>query len=1005
MSYVWIILKHNLKWIAALTLIFAFASGVLSNASSLSQWYSKTLTTEFLATTRVDFVVNQEGLPEKMEDVRETIMGLNAVEGVISKMYVQLGFWRRIEFSDIDYSYSTSSYFVTILSSNGTKIVTYSISFCSFSGLNELIDENDIGASLPEQGEVVVSPGLARLLDRVVADNLTIETPYDVLTFEVVGITGLSYYTIMDKINKPDLPIKFSPSTLSGELKFNQTTSGELFCGNTGYSFAIVSPEDAAGMFDSDWITETMWSFINHYVYVDRESVIEPLNIDQTVSNLLFNKDRIELTASDVPVSVSSDILTLFEVAANEVNLFAVVAGGFMLAALPLYWFVASPLTNMFVERKRSEIALLRIRGLSIIRISLAYTILTSTSAILGGVLGALLQANILQIFATIHIIGLEHLELVGGPIIPDFGSLFLYVIISLFLAIFSVRRIIKTVASLQPIQAIRSRETVEKAPSKIGKFSLLLLGLGLVKIILQFAGVDSTVYFKYPPSNPFLSMGLALFATFDNYALTPLAPVFLAYGFAKLISTKSEKLAVLFQPFSFLAGLKKRKISLRLLSSEMWRTAASLVLITLIISYGVGSYINSSTVSDHAWKMAGEFTGADIRVDCFPNNTAEVEEAIRSLSQISNYTRIDVLVAGFMFHLGWNAHITPLFAIDPETYLEVAYLENAPELRDAIATLERGHIIVLKDAQKIIEESEEPAPSLIYDKADTPRTWSEIRHGRGETSTRNTMSFEIDSSFNISVPGTIESMETIKVKKHLEEDVLKYEYSVLYGVYESYVADALLPHTGGGALFDFGGLIITQEDASNIKHEHVKSMFIVKLRSGVDPNSVVAQLSSILPTESLGTTRSEAIGIITKGYPRLAVGLDFTEINSILITAISFGGLLAIGITTTAGRTSILCLLRIKGGKRKDGIALFLPETALVSFLACLLGIGIGLPLGTSFINSTSDLIPPLFTGNTVQIFLSPSIGYFTATVLAVFCVAQIVSIAVKSVIDLGAL
>jgi len=123
------------------------------------------------------------------------------------------------------------------------------------------------------------------------------------------------------------------------------------------------------------------------------------------------------------------------------------------------------------------------------------------------------------------------------------------------------------------------------------------------------------------------------------------------------------------------------------------------------------------------------------------------------------------------------------------------------------------------------------------------------------------------------------------------------------------------------------------------------------------------------------------------------------------LITTISLGGLIAITITTTIGRKSILSLLRIKGGKRKDGVALFLPETVLVAFLACLLGTTIGLILGAGFVNSMADLIPPLFTGNTVQTFFSPIIWCFAATVLAAFSIVQIVSIAAKSVIDLRAL
>jgi len=1011
MSVVLLVVKHNLKWMLALALIFAFASGVLSNASSLSQWYSKTLTAEFLDVTRVDFVVNQKGLAGKVADVHGTLPRLEEVTDVVSEMYVSVGFPMTVR---IDHE-TWSSSLVTVHAPNGTKfILHWGQELCSYLGLEKLIKESDIGAPYPKQGEAVVSRDLAKLLDMGIGDSLTIETPDGLLIFRVSGITDLSHGTISQKIREPDSQLQFFPSFPPvEELKFVETTSGELFLDMTGIStfrtnwFAIISPEDSIDLFNRDWIPETSAHSIRHYVYTKRDSLVEPLNIDNTVSNLLRARDRIELIASEAPASVDSDILTLFETAAGEVNLFSVIAGGFMLAALPLYWFVASPITNLFVERKRDEIALLRIRGLSFRGMSLAYITLIAASAVAGGVLGALLQANILQILALLHVIGPEYAGTSAGLglTLPDASSLFLYVIISLALAILSVRKIIKSVALLQPAEATRLRESRETTPKRVGKITILLLCLGLAKLVLQLIGWDSTVYFKHPPSNPFLAMGLALFAAFDNYALTPLAPVFVAYGFAKLISVKSDRIGFLLRPFSLLAGLQKRRISFRLLSSEMWRTAASLILITLVLSYGIGSYVSNCTVTEHVWRMAGEFTGGDIRVDCLPNATQGIDEAIRTIPGILNYTKVDVLISYFQKLLAsgrWDS-FEPLFAIDPDTYIEVAYLENAPELREALAGLEPGHIIGLKGAQWAKYCGGELLTSGTFPIAYIPKDWDQIRWSL-RLKSNETVVFDIDDWFNITVPGTVESMETIEVKTPLER-MLEYEYSVRYGKYGPYMADVLLPHTSEGALFDFGGFAIRQEDTPDIKHEHIKSIFVIKLKSDADPSNVATQLRSTLDNESVTVTRSEAIGVIRKGYPRLAVGMDFTEINSILITTISLGGLVAITITSTIGRKSILCLLRIKGGKRKDGVALFLPETALVSVLACLLGTTIGLILGTGFVNSIADLVPPLFTGNTVQTSFSPIIWYFATSILAVFSIVQIVSIAAKSVIDLGAL
>ena len=1005
MSFVRLILKHNLKWIVALALIFAFASGVLSNASSLSQWYSKTLTADFLEVTRVDFVVNQNGVAGKVTDVHGTLLRLDEVTDVFSEIYIGLGFDRTVRFDRRSHGGNT---FVTVRSRNETRfIIQTGLKICSYLKLEKLIEESGIGAPYPEPGEVVISRDLARLLDMHIGDNLVIETPGDLLTFRVSGITDLSRSCIQEKIRKPELQLRFVPPSPLEKLQFEETVSGELFMSYTHLCFnwfVIISPEDSVDMFSRDWMTKTFDWTISHFVYTERQDFIEPLNLDRTVSSILKTKGRIELAGLAVPASVSSDVLELFETAAWEVNLFAVTAGGFMLAALPLYWFIGSPLTNLFLETKRGEIALFRIRGLSLRQVAITYMTLITVSAIAGGVLGALLQANMLQILVALQLIGPQYASAEISPMLPEYSSLVLYVIISLVLAIVSLRKITTSLASLQPVETTRHVEKSETKHKRVGKMSVLLLCLGLIKILLLVTGWDSTVYFKFPPSNPFLAMGVSIFAALDNYALTPLAPVFVAYGFAKVISAKSDKFKVLLWPFSLLAGLRKREISFRLLSSEMWRVAASFTLVTLVLSYGVASHIANCTVNEHIWTIAKEFTGADIRVDSFPNVTQRVEETVRTMPELSNYTRIDILASEFTRTVGHTTicSFMPIVSVDPETYVEVAYLDNTPEFREAVTGLELGHLIALKGVQGYKYFGGPLMTECSFPVANISKDWSEIIHGRRLMS-NETVVFRVDGWFNITVPGTVESMETVEVKRKLGlERVDVYEPPTGKGYW--WLAEALLPHTSEGALFDFGKFVMRHETKLEFKHEHIKSIFLIKLVSEADVDSAAKRLRSTIDDGNLVVTRSEAVEATRRGFPRLAVSLDFTEINCILITAISLAGLAAIVITTTMGRKSILSLLRIRGGRRKDNVALFLPETALILFLGCLFGTAIGMILGIGFVNSMTDLIPPLFTGSPIRIIFGSPIWYFTAAVLVVFFLVQLASVAFKSVIDLKA-
>jgi len=1025
MRFYWLVAKHNLKWMLALALIFAFASGVLSNASSLSQWYSRTLTEEFLNVTKVAFVVDQEGLASKVKDLHETIPMLEEVNDVVSEITIRIGFEKSVVFAEKIDGFLTGmgGPVTTLYSRNGTKFIFPSgMPFCSYLDLEKLVNESDLGVPYPKPGETIICRDLAKLLDIGIGDNLTIETSDGLLVFRISGLTNVTSSTIQQKFRKPDLPLHFFPSYSSlEELKIAQTTSGELVPYLEGAIFdldwfAIISLEDSVDLFNRYGMTGTIGYSIRHYLYTERERWVDPINIDKTISNLQRIKHRVELTASDAPVSVKSDILTLFETATWEVNLFAVIAGSFMLAALPLYWFVASPITDLFVEKKRGEIALLRIKGMSLRGIYFAYITLIAASAVAGGIIGALLQANILQILTSLHVVGPQY----TGTLrefrfaLPDASSLFSYVIVSVVLAILSVRKLIKSIGSLQPAEAVRLREKKEKAPGHVGKLTILLLCLGLVKLVMQFTGWNSLIYLKYLPSNPFLAMGLVLFATFDNYALTILAPVFVAYGFARLISVESEKIGLLLRPFSFLAGLRRRKISFRLLLSDIWRVTVTFTLISLVLSYGVGSHVSNCTVAEHAWKLAGEFTGADLRVDCLPNATQTVEETIKAIPELSNYTKIEVLISHFSkfftaselevfqpsFYGSGVAGFTQLIVINPETYVNVAYLENAPELREALSTLKPGHIVGLKAAQWAKYFDGKLVTSSNFTAANATESWGEMSIGYLDE-----VPFDIDEWFNASLPGTVESMKTMETAIPLEGNLepLKLAYSMPWMSDSSYIADVLLPHTSEGALFSFGGFAMRWEDQTKIKHVHLKSIFFIKLKPESDPSDAAAKLRGILNDGSTVVTRSEAVDVVRKGYPRLALGLDFTAINYLLIAAISVGGVVAVTLTATMGRKSILSLLRIRGGRREDSVALFLPETALVCFLACLLGTAIGLALGTGFVNSMVCLIPPLFTGNAVQIFLSPLTWYFTATVLAIFSIVQLASIAAKSEIDLG--
>jgi hypothetical protein len=1006
---VWLVISHNVKWILAFSLVFVYASGVLANASGLSQWYSTKLTGEFLSFTNIDFAISQKDTPEMVEEIHDRITALSEVKDVVSMMYLDLRF--QLEFAPPHYyDHGTPAY-----AANGTKLFIWNgLHLASFLGLEERLDETEpLNVSIPEPGMAVVAREIAEELNIQLGENLIIETPFGNVTYLVNGVTDLNHFAIWEKIEDPQA----LPSNTSQQFQFpslsSSYNSGQPFQLDTGEflpknNLVILSPEDLVYLalnvarLYSAHVCDVM--SIKHYVFCERKNMIEPANMELSILNFKRTKEKMELLTSDVSVTFDSLILELLESATPGLQLFSIIAFASMLAALPLYWFVASTLINIFAEGKRREVALLKVKGMSARDILSSYTTLFLLSAGLGSILGAVLQANVLSMLMEGYAGWIRYEQDVPralGIIFPDIASLVILLILGLILGIVVVWRLVKFVFDPRASRAIEHlplRERVD--PKGVNKFAMLLLAIGLVKVALVLYGMDSTVYFRNPPPNAYAAMALSLFATFDTYALNALAPVFIAYGFADLISARPKLFSGLLRASSYFAGLKRRKISFKILSSEMWRVSGSFLLVTLIISYGITSYINYNSLADHVWKMAGEFTGSDIRIDCTPNVTQQVEETIKNFSQVSDYTRIDVMTSVFTSVVDWGSGgsmlrcVCTLMVIDPEQYNRTVYLDNAPELRLAVTNLENGSIIGLRD---------------VYEKA---------RYNFGQLMTEGyifqenvTYGKEVEISEWLDLPliGAYESPETINVSSspfdllgainhpaNLADVYGSSELAVFSYWTSGYpIASPLMRYTSEGLLWSTAGFATINETLTDTSYTHLKTHFIIKLKTEANVETVAHDLENSLTDETILITRKDAVDILLKSIPRLAISLAFAEMNCILITAISIASLVAVTVANVARRSNVLSLLRTRGAKKLDGIALFLPEGVFLSSLTGVMGVLIGVLLAVSYIRPLADLVPSLLTKGELQLSYGWSTWIFLFSMLSIFILMHIVATA----------
>jgi predicted lysophospholipase L1 biosynthesis ABC-type transport system permease subunit len=186
--------------------------------------------------------------------------------------------------------------------------------------------------------------------------------------------------------------------------------------------------------------------------------------------------------------------------------------------------------------------------------------------------------------------------------------------------------------------------------------------------------------------------------------------------------------------------------------------------------------------------------------------------------------------------------------------------------------------------------------------------------------------------------------------------------------------------------------------------HLHYKTHFIIKLKGQSDINSIASALRNQFPEDVMVITREDATSIITTSAPKITTGLAFTQINSILITAIALGGLIAVTVSNVAGRNKIFSLLRIRGAKKTDSVAIFIPEIVFVSLVAGSIGVALGLTLAVGFVSALTRFIPPLFTGGLLQMTVGWVTWLFLTIILITFALMYIITAFSQSKIRKGA-
>jgi len=456
---------------------------------------------------------------------------------------------------------------------------------------------------------------------------------------------------------------------IEGKLKeiIEQPTYGQIWFGATGYiitsiefahklglakEYYYVEPEPIIVpkplMLQSEFkAQEEELISIRYWVFVDRDIVLNPWDIDETLKNL----DRLEIKIGNI-----CSYYGYYYYTSNNLR-YAIyryrfqvesLKYGFGLSSLPvlfLAWFFALTASWISVNERRREIGLLKVRGATNRQIFISIIIETVIVGVLGGIVGVLI--GYLSSIYFIKILAEKFAETlipkeVLFELLPFYigFSVIAGVIISLFAAFIPARR----VANMELQKCLQEYLEEIEAEKWKPRLTWILFLLGLAKTIEMALGLSVLkimMQTDFYTRNIFVIL-LLILLNFIDMILIPLGPLFFIYGLSRIITHYASKLQKFFRAIvkPFLGELSD--VAIKNFMRKSTRTARVMFLIALTLSFGIIMVTTSASSTQFTIRTLEIEVGADIKVpSAYPTNETQLLNNISSIEGVEAITTI----------------------------------------------------------------------------------------------------------------------------------------------------------------------------------------------------------------------------------------------------------------------------------------------------------------------------------------------------------------------------
>ncbi len=515
----------------------------------------------------------------------------------------------------VDYVASFSLPVSTSADNYSTSYYTQTYSFPATSRVNNEWINRPNGGIPANYTYIVAGSALAQKVK--VGDNITTimqfyQPKYWNASYIPINLTVAGFAEFTDEgyalISNGGGPIVFYDG-LSGSRNFAPTP---VYGGsNGGYrgDFMII---------DWDTTLEAMWNTtldssqvqVNFGVNLDRENLISPWNVEESIDNVNRVSDNIQnqvlanYLAQSYPYNALSNALSGYQ------SNFQILLINFIVVSIPVIfvaWYLGSTVSDVSFNIRRREIGLLSTKGLSSGQIQRMFLSEAVVIGLIGGLLGVVGGLILNQYYmGTVELNSL----FTGGLFSPEIAVI--TVVFGVILAVASVFFSSRRASKMPAVEALRDYVPVE-TKYRFRFVPWIALILGGYKIVVFALGLNIPNLIYSTPGNFILSTVAPVIILFDT-AMTYIGPFLFFWGLTKVVIRDSTKFQAAASKISSVMG-DLGALAAKNVRRNPARLAAIAFLIAFIIGFSVQVTGQVASQQDYIVRNVRADVGADVRV------------------------------------------------------------------------------------------------------------------------------------------------------------------------------------------------------------------------------------------------------------------------------------------------------------------------------------------------------------------------------------------------------